>query len=409
MGCGPAVLRRVFGVAALRAREGLRGPVLWFLLLFVALAVAAALGSPGEPGVDRQRAVDTFVLHAALLVSVLAAAAIGSASLPGDREAGRESVLRASAIREHELLIGGLLGHAACLAILLGGMFLATISITGLLAGGDRDRAATRTALRADRLTDHRGREVIGRRCYLQKDAPAAVYTLSTAATELESGEDAKVFISLREVVEDMSAGIPKVYSVAVRVGDGPERIIQNRTGNTLSFTVRREELADSGGTPIEVRRVDPAYTLGLSPGGLLVQGAIRSFPVNLLKTFVSWFLGLLVVVAGANAMAVVVGAPVAAAGTLLMALLGRSHDLLAESAHHLSKAAAPIADLARGVIEAVSALVPDLMAYDLVRQVTTRWDIEFPVLLSRSLAAVTGAAGLILLALVFRAVRRLA
>jgi hypothetical protein len=401
-------LRRVIGVAGLRAREGLRGPVLWFHILFAALAIVAALASPGEAGVDRQRAVDTFVLNAALFVSILAAAAIGSASLPGDREAGRESILRASAIREHELLIGGLLGNAACLLVLLFGMYLATISVTGLLAGGDRDRAATRTALRADRLTDYQGRAVVGRWLSLPTDASFGTYTLPATAEELEPGEDAQVFIDLREMVVDLGAGIPEVYPVAVRVGDGPERIIRNRTGNPLEFTVQREELADSGGTEIEVRRIDPAFLLGISPGGLLVQGAIRSLPVNLLRAFASWFLGLLVVMAGANAMSVLVGAPVAAAGTMLIALLGRSHDLLAESAEHL-KQAVPTADLARGLIETVSAVVPDLLAYDLITQVTTRWAIEFPVLLGRGLAAVTGAGAFLLLALVFRAFRRLA
>ncbi len=402
-----AALRRLLGVAGLRAREGLRGSVLWFLLLFSVLAIAAALASPGEPGVDRQRAVDTFVLNAALLVSVLAAASIASASLPADREAGRESVLRSSAIREHELLVGGLLGHAACLLVLLLGMFLATIAITGLFAGGDRDRAATRTALRADHLVDDQGREVVGRWLSLVMDAPSATYTLPATAADLEPGEDAQVFVQLREMVEELGGVIPETYRVAVRVGEGPDRIIENRTGNPLEFTVQRKELNDAGGTRIEVRRIDPAYALGVAPGGLVVQGAIRSFPLNLLKTFVSWFFGLLVVMAGANTMAVVVGAPVAAAGTLLMALLGRSHDLLNESVQHLEKLALPVTDIARHVIDVIIALVPDLMAYDLVRQVTTRWDIEVEVLLSRGFAALTGAAGLLLLSLGFRTVRR--
>ena len=403
-----AAIRRILGVAGLRAREGLRGSVPWFLLLFIALAVAAALGSPGEPGVARQRAVDTFVLNAALLVSILAAAAIGSSSLPADREAGRESVLRASAIREHELLVGGLLGHAAGLLVLLFGMYLGAIAITGLLAGGDRDRVATRMALRADRLVDDHGHEVFSRWCHLKLEEPAATYTLPATAADLEPGEDAKVYVQLREVVEELGGGIPETYRIAVRVGDGPERIIEMRTGNPLEFTVERDDLNDSGGTEIEVRRIDPAYALGVAPGGLVVQGRIRSFPVNLLKTLLSWFFGLLVVVAGANAMAVVVGAPVAAAGTLLMALLGRSHDLLTEAGYHLEKLHIPMAEVLRGALGVVSGLVPDLVAYDLVRQVTTRWDIDVSVLLGRGFAALTGAAALLLLALVFRYVRRL-
>ena len=293
--------RRVLGVARLRAREGLRGSVLWFLLLFAALAIGAALATPGEPGVERQRAVDTFVLNTALLVSILAAASIGSASFPADREAGRESVLRASAIREHELLIGGLLGHAVCLLVLLFGMYLGAISITGLFAGGDRDRAATRTALRADHLVDDHGHEVVKRWCNLLLTEPSAIYTLPATAADLEPGEDAQVFVQLREMVESLDGVIPETYRVAVRVGEGPERIVTNRTGNALEFTVQREELNDAGGTRIEVRRIDPAYLLGVAPGGLVVQGAVRSFPLNLAKTFLSWFLGLVVVMAGAK------------------------------------------------------------------------------------------------------------
>jgi len=240
-------------------------------------------------------------------------------------------------------------------------------------------------------------------------DAPSATYTLPATAADLEPGEDAQIFVHFREMVEELNGVIPETYRVAVRVGEGPDRIIENRTGNPLEFTVQREELNDAGGTRIEVRRIDPAYLLGVAPGGLVVQGAIRSFPLNLLKTFLSWFFGLLVVMAGANAMAVVVGAPVAAAGTLLMALLGRSHDLLRESVHHLEKLELPVTDIARSVIDVIIAVVPDLMAYDLVRQVTTRWNIELDVLTSRGFAAFTGVAGLLLLALAFRTVRRFA
>ncbi len=401
------MVRRVLAVAGLRAREGLRGPVLWFLLFFAALAAAAALWTPGEPGLERQRAVDGFVLDAALLVSILAAAALGAASLPGDREAGRESLLRAGPIRDPEFLVGGLLGHAAGLVVLLFGMYLGTLSVTALLAGGDRDRAPTRTPLRAELLRDYQGRPVVGRWSYLVPTANAATYTLNATADDLEPGEDADAYVNLREIVDDMNAGIPETYPVAIRVGEGPERITRNRTGNPLTFTIDRAELAGEGGIDIEIRRIGPAYTLGVAPGGLVVQGRIRSFPQNLLKTFAGWLLGLIVVAAGANALAAVVGAPVAAAGTLLIALVGRSLGLLSEAAVHLERAHVAVAGVGRVLLELVSLVVPDLTAYDLSMQITTRWDINLGVLGSRALAALSGAGALLLLTLALRAVRR--
>ena len=286
------MIRRILAVAHLRIREVARGPLLPFLILFLVSAAIAAVATPGEPGPDRQRALDGFVLDIALLVSVLAAAAFGAGSLAGDRDSERESVLHASPLKRLELLAGGLLGHGGALLILGLGLLLGTISITGLLGGGDRDRASTRIPIRAGTLLDGEGEPVTGRWLFLTRDAPEGVYLLEAARDSLDAGdgiETAAVWIQLREIVENMNFGMPEVYPVAVRVGDGPERIIELRTGNPLKFDLAIAEIARDGGTRISVHRLDPSIILGLAPGGLVVQGQARPIVWNLAKALLAW------------------------------------------------------------------------------------------------------------------------
>ena len=405
------MIRRVLAVALLRTREVARGPLLPFLLLFLLAAAIAALATPGEPGPDRQRALDGFVLDVALLVSVLAAAAFGAGSLASDRESARETVLHASPLRRLELLAGTQLGHAAALLILGLGLLLGTISITGLIGGGERDRASTRVPVRAGTLLDGKGESVLGRWLMLTRAAPEGSYVLDAPEGSFDAGPGvraADVWIQIREVVEDLNAGMPEVYPVAVRVGAGPEEVIQLRTGNPLRFALDISEVRGEADTRIFVRRLDPELAIGLAPGGLVVQGRTRPFVLNLAKAFAAWLLGCIVIAAASNAFASVVGAPVAVCGGLFLALVGRSLSLLAETAHYLEEASGALGAGGRRALEAVVAAAPDFRAFDLTHLVTSRWDIGLAALADRLGASVAAAAVLLAVAWVLLWLRRL-
>ncbi|MHC4470404.1 MAG: hypothetical protein ACYTDY_15215 [Planctomycetota bacterium] len=402
-----SIPRRIAAVALLRSREATRGPLTAFLVVFVLAAAAVALLTPGEPGPDRQRAVDGFVFDIGLLVTVLAAAAIGSASFAADRETGRGVLLHATPLRTAELVIGGALGHAACLLVLVLGAAAGFLAVTGLLAGGDADRSTTRRPIRAVRLLDERGREVAGIK--LRGENLAATYMLDVAREDLgvEDGAPARVLIQLEEYVDDMGGGIPAVYPVSIRVGDGPDRVIRQRVDNPLEIELTADSLLPEGMTPISVRRVDPAYTLGLGLGGFVAQGHRRSFPMNVAKAFLAWFFGLLVIASAASALSTLVGAPVANAGALLLVLLGRSLGILSETAAFLARSEESLARTGAGVLRSMVDVLPDFGAYDLGLQLTTRWDIDAATISGRLGSAAAEVGVLLLLALALLVLRR--
>ena len=400
-----SAIRRILAVATLRAREGLRGPLAWFLVLFLAASAAGMLLVPGEPGLEHQRAVDGLVLDLGLLFTVLAAASIGAASLAGDREAGRESLLRAGALRPVELMAGGFLGQAASLAVLTVGVFLGTISLTGLLAGGDGDRTPTRVLLRAEHLLDANGDEVTDRLLALTRRVPAATYVFDAPRSALAEEPETTVRVVVVEMIDDMQAGLPQTYPVGVRVDEGPERILTLRTGNPIVIDVRRTEFREEGGTRFTIRRIDPAYTLTLLPTGFHVEGRTRSFTANLAKAFGAWFLALLIVAAAGQALSTVVGAPVAAAGAIFLGLLGRSLGVFEEALAHASRVPDALAPGLEFVARATIRVTPDFDAFDLTEPVTARWDIDPALLADRLRNGLPGivvllAAALLLLAL---------
>jgi hypothetical protein len=376
-----SVVRRIAAVALLRIREALRGPLAAFLVIFLLAAAAVALFTPGEPGPDRQRAVDGFVFDVALLVTVLAAAAIGSASFAADRESRREVLLHATPLRPAELVVGTVLGHAACLVVLVLGAAAGFLAVTGWLAGGDEDRAETRVPIRATRLVDEDGRKVTG--VMLSRSRLEATYELDLRPDDpaFEAGP-AKVWIHVQEFVDDLGGGIPTLYPVRVRVGKRPDLVLNHRTQNPIVIDVAAEDLVRDGPTPITIRRADPAYTLGLTPLGLVAQGPRRSFALNVAKAFLAWLLGLLVIAGAASALGTLVGAPVAVAGALLFVLLGRSLGLFREAAAFVGRASHALAGVGEDALTAVTRVLPDFQKHDLGVQVTTRWDIEGAVLL---------------------------
>ncbi len=398
-----SAVRRLTGLAVVRAREGLRGPVAAFLALHVALCVVAGLAAAGEAGPDRQRAVDGYALDAALFVSALAAAVLGATSLAADREAGRDPLLSSTALRDHERLLGGHAGHAAALLVLLAGMLLAALAASTLLGGGER--APTRKALRAGTLLDGAGRPAVGG-VLLTTDAPEASFVLDAPRASLAEGPECRAFLMLREYVDDLAGAIPESYPVAVRVDDGPERVLAHRAGAALEIDLAREEVREAGGTVFRVRRVDPCYSLGLFPGGLVVQGRLRSFPLNAAKAMFGWWLGLLVLAAAAGALSTVVGAPVGAAGTLLFALLARSTGWIEEAIGYAGEWGGATRVSAR-VMEAVAAVLPELSAYDFTLPVLSRWDVEPADLVARLPAAALACAALLGLGWVVLLVRR--
>jgi hypothetical protein len=394
---------RLFAVSAVRLREGLRGPVPAFLVVYLAVVAAAAFAVPGEAGPDHQRAVDAFALDAALLVAVLAAAVLCATSLAADRDAGREPWLRATALRDLEVLAGGLLGHAAALAILLAGIGLAFLAATGVIAGGYR--APTRIAIRAQELFDAADRPA-PRGVVLTRDAPEATWVLPAVRGELEPGRPCRAFAMLTEYAEDMNS-LPELYPVAIRVGDGPERILRHRTGNPLEVEFLPGDLRPEGTTRVAVRRLDPAYALGLFPGGLVVQGRERSFPLNSGKALLAWFLALLPLGAAGVALSTFLGAPVGIAGALLFALLSRSVGWIAEMASHAFESTNEAARLAARVLVNAASLLPDLARFDLSVPVVTRWDIPGRSLLALAPPALAWAAVFLVLGLAARAAGR--
>jgi hypothetical protein len=362
-------------VAVLRAREGLRGPVLVFLGLFLAGAAAAALLTPGEPGLDRQRAVDAYVLDVARYVSALAAIVLAAASLSGDREARRAPLLRATPLRDAELLLGGLLGHAACVLALLLGIFLGALSVTAHLAGGPRDRVVTRERLSAVSLA---GGKEQGDWVFLTEDAPEAVYEVDPPREDLPfdaEPEGVKAWIRLREILDLGLESVPETYPVGLRLGSGPERVLQVTHKTPVRFTLTADHFRD-GPLRIRVRRMHPAFVLGLHREGLAIQGRPRSFALNLGKALGGWFLALLPLLATAALLSVAVGAPVAVAGTLFLLLLGLSHGLIDEAAWYAKKGMLPITGYGRGALAALGLLIPDFAALDFSLQVAERWDI---------------------------------
>ena len=109
----------------------------------------------------------------------------------------------------------------------------------------------------------------------------------------------------------------------------------------------------------------------------------------------IAWLLGLLVVASAAAALSTVVGAPVAVAGGLVVALVGRWLDLLEETAGYASEQGAT---LAAGILRWTAGVWPDFHAYDLSTHVIRRWDAPFGLVLGRlgpSAAAVAVLLGL--------------
>ena len=396
-------MRRIMGVAAVRAREGLRGPVTAFLLLYLALAGAAAVAAPGEAGVERQRAVDGFALDAALFTAVLAAAVLGATSLAADRDSGREPWLRATALRDVETLVGGLLGHAAALGVLLAGMLLGFLATSGLLAGGHR--APTRVALRAEALLDGAGRPA-ERGVLLTRAEPEATFVLPARRADLAEGPDCRAYLMLAEFAEDLDS-LPDEYPVAVRVDDGPERVLLHRTGDPLEFDLEAGSVRAEGGTRIAVRRVDPSYTLGLAPGGLLAQGHPRSFPLNALKAVLAILLALLPLAAAGAALSTCLGAPVGAAGALLFALVAKSAGFIREAASYADSGASAAARFAARTLDAAAKVLPDLADFDLSVPVVARWDVPPAQLLGLLPFALAWAAAFLVFGLIALAVRR--
>lgn len=401
--------RRVGAVALTRIREGVRGPVLLFLLIFLGLAIAATLITPGEPGTERQRAVDGLVLQIARLVLVLAAAALATASLSGDRDAGREPLLRATPLGPVELLVGGFLGHAACLLVLLAGMYFGSISVTGFFAGGDTDRIATRVRLQDTALFTADGRRVENQWARLTKRHPTAYYEFDVERDKLPFDEagGAQAWILLLEILAGRDRGFPDQYPVGVRIGGREEQILQIRRENPVKFTLRPDDIPASGPLRIHVRRVHPAFNLGLRPGGLVVQGRTRPFSVNLLKALIAWFLALLPVCAAATALSTLTGAPVAAAGTLFFVVLATSHGFFREAAGYAASGQLPAPAAGRWIIEHLPALLPDLSAYDLSVSLTERWDIATELLFGRMIPSLSASAVLLALAYLFLFIRR--
>ena len=127
---------------------------------------------------------------------------------------------------------------------------------------------------------------------------------------------------------------------------------------------------------------------------------------MNVAKAFAAWFMGLLVIAASAAALSTVVGAPVAAAGALLVALLGRSLGILEETARYLGQAEHRLAGTLSGAVEGLIAVIPDFHAYDLGEQLITRWDIDAAILLDRGAYAAVAVGVLLLVTLVLVTIR---
>jgi len=376
-------MRRILAVARVRFAEGRRGPLPAFLLVFAGLAVAAALGAGGEPGPDRQRTVDGYVLDAALLLSALAAAGLGAASLAADRESGRESVLAAGPLRPHETLIGGLVGHAAVLALLLGGMLALGTTVTEVLTGGSGDRAPTREQIREARLA--------GGSFRLDEEGETATIEILAPRGAVFDGPDPRAFVGITEYESERARNYPSAYPVAVRPGRGAEREVLKEWGRPLEVELDPGDFPEGAPLAIRLRRVDEEYDLEIV--AVAVHGRRRPLLVNLAKAGAAWLLGLLVVAAGAAALSTVVGAPVAAAATLALVLLGRGLPQMAETAGYLARGGS---SLGASVLEGAVRVLPDFRAYDLTTQVVTRWDAPATLLLERAGAAAVAVAVLL-------------
>ncbi len=390
--------RRIAAVATLRYRESTRGPLLVFLVAILVLAAAAALFVPGEPGPERQQAIDHLVFDAVLLVTVLAAATLGAAPDPADRASGRDAVLGAGPLRNWEGLLGAWLGHGAALLLLLSGSLAGATVLTEVLSGGDEDRPPTRKTVAATGLTGPDGRPVEGS-VLLSKPGSAAIFTVPRRP---DGPAEPSVVVLISPLASAELLEFPEFFPVGVRTGDGPLREIRVRRGSPLRY----RPLPGEDATRIEIRRLGPAYTLALFPVGLLVDGAERSRSANLGKALLSWLGGLMVLAAAAAALGTFVQAPVAVFGTLLVALVGRSLGFLDETGGYLAVDGGG-GDLAAALLGGLTSIWPDLSAADLFGRVTVGIDIAPAKLFGRALATAAGAGAFLAAAWGITALRR--
>ncbi|MEN8148634.1 MAG: hypothetical protein ABFS86_02355 [Planctomycetota bacterium] len=382
-------LRRIAAVATLRYRESARGPLLVFLVAILVLAAAAALFVPGEPGPERQRAIDHLVFDLILFVTALAAATLGAAPDPADRAAGRDAVLGAGPLRTWERLVGAWLGHGTGLLILLCGAVAGSMAVTEVLSGGEADRPPTRRPVHAATLEGPDGRPA-KRAVLLAKPGEHAVFTVPRRPGGPESPE---VTVRIAPLATPSAREFPETFTVGVKTGDGPVREVRVLRGEPLRY----HPLPGEDVTRIEIRRTGPAWTLALFPDGLIVEGAPGSRSANLGKALLAWLGGLMVLAAAAAALGSFVQAPVAVFGTLLVALVGRSLGFLDETAGYLA-AGGGGGDLAGSLLGGLVAIWPDLSAADLFGPVAVGFDIEPARLLGRA-AATAGGAGAFLAA----------
>jgi len=210
----------------------------------------------------------------------------------------------------------------------------------------------------------------------------------------------------LTEYAEDLGS-LPEEYPIALRVGDGPERLLRHRTGAPLETEIAPGDLAPGGGT-----RVTSAGSIRPTPWAsspaVRAAGADAVLPAERRQGPARLLLALLPLCAAGAALSTFLGAPVGIAGALLFALLARCTGWIREMADYALAGTSRAARASAEVLERLAAVLPDLSRYDLTVQVVARWDIRAGSLLALVPMAIAWSAVFLLAGLAVRAAGRL-